>query len=177
MSKVNETAIALSKTKLVINSIGSVAIVLIGVWLIRDVSLSQEGGARLLYLVAGSGATGFFGLVAVWSARKFFDKKPGLILGNNGMTDNSSGISGGHIPWSDITGTKIMKINFQKMLVIMLRNPDEYIRQGNKLQRMAKRANYKMCGSPIAISAHALNIKFSNLTALLNEYLQQYSNK
>lgn len=52
----------------------------------------------------------FFGLVAVTMFRKFSDKKPGLIINNQGITDNSSGVSAGLIPWNDIDKIKISQV-------------------------------------------------------------------
>jgi hypothetical protein len=48
----------------------------------------------------------FFGFVGFYLLKKLFNKKPGLIISNSGIVDNSSGISVGFIPWSDIKEIK-----------------------------------------------------------------------
>ena len=48
-----------------------------------------------------------FGSCGIYMIIKFFDKKPGLIINNEGIIDNSSAISAGLIKWGDITNINI----------------------------------------------------------------------
>jgi hypothetical protein len=57
----------------------------------------------------------FFGFGIFYFLRKLIDKKPGLIIDDNGIIDNSSAVSVGLIPWSDIehiSTTNVMKQKF-----------------------------------------------------------------
>ena len=60
------------------------------------------------------------------------------------------------------------------MLVILLKNPDKYIEMGNTLKRNLNKVNFKLCGSPIAITSNALQINFDELLKISNEYLAKY---
>lgn len=116
----------------------------------------------------------FFGLCAVIAARKMFDKKPGLVLNSSGIIDNSSGVAAGFIPWNEILGAEIFEVFRQKTLIILVKNPEAYVERGNPLKRAANKANYKMCGSPIAITSNTLQMSFPELLSLFQQYHQKY---
>ena len=117
-----------------------------------------------------------FGLLALFFFRKLFDKKPGLVFTNAGIVDNASAVSAGFIPWSEVIGARIFEIPQQKMLIIMVREPEKYVDQGNAVKRKLNQANHQMCGSPIAISANALKINFAELHTLFDQYQRKYGN-
>jgi hypothetical protein len=50
------------------------------------------------------------------------------------------------------------------------------IERGGTLKHALNKANYKMCGSPIAITSNALKINFSELLSLFHQYNQKYGN-
>lgn len=118
----------------------------------------------------------FFGLCGAVGIKKFFDNKPGLIFSSAGITDNNSGVAAGLIPWSEISGFNIYEIHKQKMLVVLLKNPDKYLEIGSAIKRTLNRANYKMCGSPVVFSPNSLKINFDDLLKISNEYLTKYGN-
>ena len=122
----------------------------------------------------GAAAVIFFGLAGILFIRKLFDKKPGLVFSRVGILDNSSAVSAGVIPWSEIVGAELFQIHRQKLLVIKVKTPERYIEQGNPLKRALNRANHSMMGSPIAVSSNALQIGFAQLVALFHEYHEQF---
>ncbi|HEY7405443.1 MAG TPA: STM3941 family protein [Candidatus Angelobacter sp.] len=62
----------------------------------------------------------------------------------------------------------------QKTLIILVKNPEAYVERGNPLKRAANKANYKMCGSPIAITANTLQIGFPELLSIFQQYQQKF---
>ena len=64
----------------------------------------------------------------------------------------------------------------QKMLVIMVTDPQKYVDRGSAIKRKLNQANFNMVGSPISISATALKTNFSELQSLFDEYQQKYGN-
>ena len=105
---------------------------------------------------------------------KFFDKKPGLVLNAAGIIDNSSSVSAGFIPWPEIFGFDIFEIQKQKTLIIMVVNPERYIEVGGSIKRALNRVNFKLCGSPIAITSNSLKIGFQELLDICNTYFEKY---
>lgn len=150
--------------------------------LLDEASIQSSRGFRLLYnnplIVHGLGLAAIvvFGFLGLFFFKKLFDKKPGLVFTSSGIVDNASAVAAGFIPWSEVIGSQIFEIQNQKMLVILVKDPEKYVDSGNALKRTINRANYKMCGSPIAISAKALQINFSELQSLFEQYLRKHGN-
>ncbi|MGZ5190425.1 MAG: STM3941 family protein [Flavisolibacter sp.] len=72
------------------------------------------------------------------------DNKPGLIIDDTGLVDNSGGLSAGDILLSDIEEISVMQIQKQKMIMIYVINPQDYIdRQTSFLKRKGMQLNYK----------------------------------
>src|SRR5688572_15627450 len=102
----NRIEIPISKKKLTFMLIGSLVFVSLGLWFLISPPTSNHRlfGNPTLIFAAGISATLFFGLCFVYLLKKIPDKTPGLIIDNDGILDNSSGVSAGFIPWADIKG-------------------------------------------------------------------------
>jgi len=171
-----EKIIYLSKAKILFLILLSIIFIALGVWfLFLDVQ-SIEGSRRFNSpaLIYGIGIITivFFGLCALVGVKKLFDKSPGIILSSEGILDNSSGVSAGIIPWSDVVDIGQYQIHKQKFVLIHVRDPEKYANTGNALKRMANRANMKMCGTPINISANSLKIGYGELVKIIQKYYQ-----
>ena len=174
MSLLEEKEIELSKTKIILLIFGAITFVLIGLWFLTLDTQTIENSKRLNSptLVYGIGITSiiFFGLCGILCVKKLFDTSPGLILNSQGLVDNSSGISAGLIPWHEITHIEQYEIHKQKIISIKIKDPEKHINRGNFLKRMANRANIKMYGTPINISANSLKISHNELFTTIEDY-------
>jgi hypothetical protein len=110
-------------------------------------------------------AAGSFAISAVWFAVKLRDPGPGLVIDAEGLIDRSSGVAAGRIPWADIKGFKVHQIQSQQFLAVLVRDPERYLARANPLLRAAVRINLSQFGSPIQISAVALDIDFEDLVS------------
>lgn len=169
-------SIPLSKTKLVLILLGSIAFVVIAVWIWSISDIQTKRSPLFLQAVSLLGSL-FFGMCGIYAARKIFDKKPGLILDSEGLVDNSSGVSAGRIPWSEITGIRVSKLAKQKFLSIHVEEPKAYLGKGNFFVRKLNATNLKLYGTPIHISSNSLKINFENLVELVSEYFEKFSQK
>lgn len=164
--------IPLSKGKLVKGFAGSAIFVAVSIWILLTDRIS--GGSLLSnpaikYVIAIGGIV-FFGFLAILYLLKLLDKKPGLVIDENGILDNSGGLAAGFIPWTDIQQFSIQKVMKQQFLVITVRNPEYYIgNQKTVLKKKGMQYNFKNYGSPIAISTNTLNCKLPELLNLLEE--------
>lgn len=157
--------------------LGSLAFVGLGLWFLINPPKSNHWlfGNPTLIFVAGLASVLLFGLVAITIFRKFSDKKAGLIISKDGITDNSSGVSAGLIPWADIQEIKVSQVMNQKFLMFIVSNPQDYLdKVKNPLKRNAMKMNYKTYGSPISISSNALKTNFDDLQKLLVEKMNEY---
>lgn len=177
MTQNEQIEIPLSKNKMLLTFVGAIVFVGVGLWfLINPPKISNPifGNPTLLFIV-GLASILFFGLVAVTILRKFSDKKPGLVINRQGITDNSSGVSAGLIPWTDIQEIKVLQVMNQKFLMFIVSNPQDYLEKvTNPLKRNAMKMNYKTYGSPISISSNALQTNFDDLHKLLIEKMNEY---
>jgi hypothetical protein len=181
MNTANEKIIELSKIKVLLLIIGSCAFVAIGLWMLQMDSAEIEAQRRfnspLFVYGLGTLSIVFFGLCGAFGIKKLFDRKPGLVLSSAGILDNSSGVSAGLIPWSEITGFSVLQVQKQKILIVGVADPEKYIEIGGSLKRVLNRANLKMCGSPIAITSNSLKIGFDELLDSCNQYLAAHGKR
>jgi hypothetical protein len=177
MTKEEQIEIPLSKSKMILTFFGSLVFVGLGIWFLTNPPKSNHwlfGNPTIVFII-GLAPVIFFGLVAVTIFRKFSDKKPGLTISKQGVTDNSSGVSAGLIPWTDIQEIKISQVMSQKFLMLIVRNPEDYLdKVTNPLKRNAMKMNYKTYGSPISISSNALQTNFDDLHKLLIDKMNEY---
>jgi hypothetical protein len=171
--------IPLSKSKLSLMLIGAIAFVALGFWLLsyQPTSGDPPWMNRPVCVSAGTLSIAFFGLCSVLAVKKLFSTLPGLIISDEGITDNSSGLSAGPIPWKDILSVQTTTAVNQRFILIMISNPQVQMdRQTSSLKRKAMAVNYRTYGTPICISANGLKCNFNELYGLLTESVIRYKN-
>lgn len=93
------------------------------------------------------------------------------------MIDNSSGVSGGEILWVDIENIKVIEIHRQKIILVLVKNPQEYIdKQSKSFKRKLMKLNYDMYGTPLSIASNGLKISFDELFAILTSKINSDTN-
>jgi hypothetical protein len=176
MSNSKEISIELSRTKLLFLLIGSLAVAAIGGWVLT-IELSQSSDPFqipvTIWLVSIA-AIIFGGGFTIFPYYKLFDTRPGIIFSETGLFDNSSAVSAGFIPWSEVTGVSLYKMQYGEYIIIHVTDPGKYLACGNPIKRWLAKGNFKMCGSPIFLSPSILKIDFSKLYDLLKSHIEQY---
>ena len=166
--------IALSKKKIFLMLIGAFAFIAIGFWFVISpptISNSYWGNPTKI-AIAGYASIVFFGLCAFVLIKKLPDNKPGLIIDQTGLTDNSSGVSAGQILWTDIENISVIEIHSQKLIMLQVTNPQDYIdKQTSSFKRKMMQLNYKMYGTPLSITSNGLTISFDELLSTLTDKL------
>jgi hypothetical protein len=168
----NRIEIPLSKQKIILMLIGSIAFVAIGLWFVIAPPTIQNSywGNPTKIMIVGYSSIIFFGLCAFFLIRKLPDNKPGLIIDDNGLIDNSSGVSTGQILWADIEDISVIEIHRQRLIMIHVKNPQDYIdKQKSGFKRRIMTMNFKMYGTPLSITSNALKIPFDELLSALNK--------
>lgn len=167
--------IALSKKKIFLMLIGALAFVANGLWFViaPPTILNSYLGNPTKIAIAGYTSIVFFGLCAIVLVKKLLDNKPGLIINQTGLTDNSSGVSAGQILWSDIKDISVIEIHRQKLIMLQVKNPQDYIeKQTSDFKRKMMQLNYKMYGTPFSITSNGLKISFDELLSTLIDKLK-----
>jgi hypothetical protein len=159
----DRVAVPLSRMRLLLMLAGALAFVALGWWMIPNAG-SARSSVRYWELVMISAATiGFFGWVGVALAVKLFDPRPGLVIDREGIFDNSSGVSAGHVPWSEIKRFHVTGVKRERFLTIVVADPEKYIRRASLLKRPWMRMNAKQFGGAIQIGANALRMDFEEM--------------
>lgn len=182
MTENKRIEIPLSKAKLMKLLFFSVLFLIAGLWMIiANPQISNPVFNNfIIKSLASLGGTilGMFGIY--FCSRKLFDKKPGLVLSEQGIYDNTSAFKFGLIPWSDISKIYERSIQAsiaskQHFVTIGLIDPDKYIlRETNIIKKRLLKINARSYGSPIHISTNGLKTNHKELLNLIASYFEKY---
>jgi hypothetical protein len=164
----NKIEIPYSKIKLTIGTIFSFLFVIGGFFML--ISMNNENFIYNL-VVKTFGILGiiFFGTTCVYGAFRLFDNKPGLIIDDFGIIDNSNMSSIGLLEWIDIKEIKTKSYNSTSFLLIYLYDSDKYLNKANGFKRRLLKANNKKYKTPISIISNTLDCNFDELEMIISE--------
>jgi hypothetical protein len=168
-----EKVILYSKIKLTISTLFCFSVAVIMVLMLTE-SIYGIGKSDIFHgkidFSIGIASTIFVAMCGIFSIKKLFDKYPGLRLSYEGFTDNSTGVSVGFVPWSEVVEIRPLGVQMAKYVSVQVRNPECYIRRGNFVQRTINYVNLKIFKSPINVSSVFLKIRHDELFAAMEEY-------
>lgn len=177
MKETDKITIPLSKSKIALLLTGSIVFIMLGILFI----LYPERFLTILFRneeiirITGFVSVGFFGLCSIFYVIKLFDNKLGLIIDKQGILDNSSGVSSGLIAWQDIQDIAVLEIVRQKIILIMVSNPDDYIaRQKSGIKRKIMKLNYNNYETPIQITANGLKCSFDEIFEIISSSFKKF---
>lgn len=152
----------------------AIMFVLLGLWMLNldaaEIESHRRYNSPLFVHGAGLATIIFFGAALIAATRKLFDPAPGLVLSEEGLTDNTSLLPAGFVPWSDISGFSIGRIKNQRFLYVLLKDQDAYIDKCGQSRRALLRANRPIALSPVTITSNSLAIKFDELESIVTKY-------
>ena len=169
--------IPFSKTNVAILFMGSIGFMLLGISFLIFPQLLPFAifSEPEIFWIIGIMSIVFFGVSAVLIAPKLFDRKAGLQINDQGIVDNTNLASIGLIEWDDIRSVKMRKVASARILMLLTDQPNKYIDKAkNGISKRTMQANYKMYGSPLAITASALQMNFADLEQLVLSELRQH---
>lgn len=169
-----EKIIPLSRKKIIILALLSIGFLALGGFslsVLDQVPRFNITPVRILLIVS----TIFFVLAFLYLLKKLIDNSPGLILNAQGIHDNSSAVAAGEIPWSEITDISVTEVSGQRFITVRVRYPQRFMNKGHYLKKLLMKANLKLYGSPIQISANSLQIEFDHLLSSVEEYYERYA--
>ena len=173
----DQIIIPLSKKKMFLTLLGSIVFVGVGLWFLTSPPETIHwlyGNSNFIFGLGLISAI-FFGIIAVSMIQKISEKKAGLVINKQGVTDNSSALSIGFIPWADVQQIKVLKVMSERFLLFILNNPQDYLKKvKNPIRRNTMKINQKLYGSPFSISSNLLQINFDELKELLQKKRNEY---
>lgn len=168
----------LSKNKIILLLIGAIVFVLLGLFMFLNAEKVGNGTfLRTPFQVKFWGVLSvlFFGVAVIYFIKKIFEKKPGLLLDNQGITDNSSAITIGFVLWKDVHYIEIINVMGQEMIAVYLKDENQYLlKVKNPIKKWLLKTNSQYFGGMLNISANALNVNTAELYKSINKYFQKY---
>ena len=166
--------IRLSKEKGILTFLGSTAFIVTSIWLIGYAGKHDAVDIGILELdpvtvtVIGYAGLIFFGLAGLYILYKLSDKKPGLIIDDEGIYDNSSAAAGHLIKWERIKGLRVEQVMSTKFILVDIENPEEFMDGVNGIKKKLMWSTYKIYGTPTSISSSTLSCDFDELFQIIN---------
>ena len=161
--------IHLNKKKILSNLPGALIFVILGIWIIGlAINAKNQILIQAIFFIVGLTSILFFGLISIVLLTKIVTSKAGMIINDEGLVDNTSGVSSGFIAWHDIKKINFSLSGSHTFLVIILKNPDKYIeREANFFKKITMRMNHKISGSPIHILVSFLDMDLNTLNEII----------
>jgi hypothetical protein len=180
MGGADEKIVELSARKVVAVILGSLAVAGFGAWMIsldpEFIDAFRRFSSPAFVHGFGIFLVSFAGLGGLYGVRKLFGDRRGLVFNDAGVLDCTQEVSAGLIPWPEIVGVEIVKLPTQTVLAVKLKEPGKYLERQSPLKQALFMANYKLCGSPVALSVNLLKAKPAELLAHFSRYQQKYGN-
>jgi hypothetical protein len=150
--------------------------VILSIWLWTIADIQFRRSPIVVKLVSVFGVS-FFGLGLIIGPKKLFDKRPGLIINDNGIQNNLGVGTGIFIAWENIVRFEIITIKNTKLFLIFINNANEIIKIESKWKQKIMRYSLKSFGTPISIGSGTLKMEFNTLTKLLADRHLAFKNK
>jgi hypothetical protein len=126
----------------------SLAFVALSIWLI---TLDRPRA-----VVAGVLGIIVFSMFLVLSIRLVRRSGPALVIDTRGITDRSSPVAAGFVPWHQVSGLGIWEHRGQRMVCVAVHDPAPVLATAGRMARTAMRANIRLAGTPVTIATTAL---------------------
>jgi hypothetical protein len=175
-----EIQIPYSNTKFCLVMAGCLSFVVLGIMILLDAQAmtSLRYGSEFLNRVIAICCMLFFGAIFITIPLIFFKNKMGLIIDEQGITDNSSFSSVGLIEWKDIKGIRTVKFQRTKALLIDTNKPKKYINKAeSSFKKRLLNSNKRIYGTPLYITSLILNIGFNDLEKIMIEAFNERNTK
>lgn len=124
----------------IIYALGALIFVILGLILLLT--------ADILPILVGLFAIAFFGWGFIIFVKRIFNNQPLLMVDQHGITDHSSALALGFIPWQDIENIQLRHMLNQTFISVSVKDQEVYLAKMSSLQRNASKTNLKM-GYPL----------------------------
>ncbi len=174
-----DITIEVSKKKLFLLLTGSLSFVLVSLLFVLSPDKYTSFLIRNEKIIELIGYVGviFFGIATFFIFIKFLDKKPGLIINEKGIFDNSNAGSLGLIEWNDIIDIRQEKVMSTKFLLIMVKNPERYIEKASGLKKVTLKQNMITYKTPLTLTSAGLKSTFEDLRKVIFDSWEKYKQR
>lgn len=126
-----------------------------------------EEDISMILVIAGVLGVVIFGMCLLYFASRLKNKQPSLIVNDEGITDQSSYIQAGAIPWHEIEGIELYTMANQRLIGIKLYHPEMFMSQQKGFKKLLMRANQGLVNTPINIAESGLPMSLETLYEII----------
>ena len=169
-----------SKKKSILILIGSIIFVVVGVLFVaypeRFLTLRMQNSD--IIRIIGIVSILFFGLGIFVGIKRVVKSEIALIIDKKGLNVNPKKSLNEFIEWGNIIEFKEIKIQSQRILIIIVKNPEKWIeKESNTFRKKIMRFNLSNYDSPFNIAASGIDISYTELNNKLNRYFEKHKNE
>ena len=167
-----------SKKKSILVLVCSIVFVAIGILMIINPDEATTIRYRSPLYIRTFGVIGvlFFGLGILVAVKRLIWTKIAVIIDQNGINLNPK--KSVIVEWKNIIGFKEMNIRNQRILIIVVNNPEYWIEtETNIIRKKLMRFNLNNYESPFNVASAGLEISHNELCEALNVYFKEYKNE
>ncbi len=168
--------IPLNRTKIILLTLATFPFVIAASWMLMYPDQNSRYDSVFIQFISVSGLL-FFGIGGIYLFSKIFDSKPGLILDERGILDNSSASGEVRILWEDIVKFRMQSVKKTEFLLVYVRNPEAYIDRANNFKRFWMKWNHRVYKTPLSISSTVLQCNMSELSEIIKRERKKYATK
>lgn len=115
----------------------------------------------------------FFGICFIFILKRAKEGKEILVVNNEGITDNSSALAFGFIPWSDIDKVYIDSVMGNQFIELVINNEDKYISTLNGIKKNLVLTNKKMGHQLVCISLNSTGVSPQTILPKIQEIFKK----
>ncbi|PRW63600.1 STM3941 family protein [Actinopolyspora mortivallis] len=155
-----------NRVRLSLVTLGALVFALFGLFMCYEALTAMRSAPRAgLFLATGGLGVAFFGACLVYGALRLFRPRPVVLLDNAGLRDHASLTSVGFIAWDEIAGAMADVDGTQRVLSIVLDDPEKLLRRVPGFKGFLLRTNTRMTGTPVNISQTTVAMPIPQLAA------------
>ena len=112
----------------------------------------------------------FFGYGSIYFLKRMKTKKEMLIVNSKGITDNTSAISLGFIPWEDIEDVYVDGVLGNNFNELKIKNEEKYLNNISFIKKLLINSNKKMGHQIVCITLNTTNYSINEVMEKIKEY-------
>lgn len=135
--------------------------------------MAGDGFTYWLYKLLFLTGVLLFGYAAVFFIKQAVHPKPVLVVNEQGVTDHTSAISLGFIPWQDIKRVYLDRLMNNTFIELEIAQEEKYLSRLNALKRKTVAANKAMGHQIVCITLNATGTDPRDLAPIMQEMLEK----
>ncbi|MEY9096432.1 STM3941 family protein [Paenibacillus sp. RC84] len=163
----NDLIIYPSTKKTIGLALAALVFVVLGVVFIGAGQSEEERSLGLVGI--GGVSVVFFGACLVYLVYRLFNRKPSLIVNDEGIVDHSSAIGGGELRWADIEEIMLYDYMGQRFIGIRLHDTETYLARQSGFKKALMKANQGLVQATVNITQTAVKMPLEELYELMME--------